>query len=321
MGHGVQLRVGPRPSKAPVVHVGSLSERECATTIRGDKSRLGWPGTRAAFSVGVSAARGVFIADSVKQRGRMRGRRRRIRARSESTRNLVGPLVDQGEYVVNSWAIPPLDAPRIVDPLGSHSAMPKPGSACIRPVCSVRGDVMRFTKVEGSAASKRGKRTSHASSTAWASRSPGLLLKASVSEQLADGGGASAATWAPCRAVLVLMQMDAHDSRFPPPAPRPLSGRAFWLACSPLSAAPMGDPGTVEIRRSQSATRAAGVGPPWPGRAVPSSSGRVVYLDKAPGGAFELPEPAGRRWTRGPDVRAARAGITVAPSWTFPTAT
>ena len=69
---------------------------------------------------------------------------------------------------------------------------------------------------------------------------------------------------------------------------------AVWLACGPLSARADGViRGTVELRRSQLATQArpasAGLGaaPRRPVEFRPA----VVYLDKAPGGAFELPEP------------------------------
>ena len=69
---------------------------------------------------------------------------------------------------------------------------------------------------------------------------------------------------------------------------------AFWLSNGPLHARADGAiRGTVEIRRSQAATAArpasAGLG------AAPRRQAEfrpaVVYLDSAPGGAFELPEP------------------------------
>ncbi len=69
---------------------------------------------------------------------------------------------------------------------------------------------------------------------------------------------------------------------------------ALWLACGPVAAGADGTiRGTVEIRRSQSAIPArpasAGLGaaPRRPVEFRPA----VVYLDKAPSGAFELPEP------------------------------
>jgi len=92
------------------------------------------------------------------------------------------------------------------------------------------------------------------------------------------------------------MQMDG--TRFHgflrPAAAAAIPAVAFWLACGPLSAGADGAiRGTVEIRRSQSATAARpasarlGAGPRRPVEFRPA----VVYLDKAPGGAFELPEP------------------------------
>jgi len=69
---------------------------------------------------------------------------------------------------------------------------------------------------------------------------------------------------------------------------------AAWLSCWPAAAGANGTiRGTVVIRRSQLVTEARpasaglGAGPRRPVEFRPA----VVYLDKAPGGAFELPEP------------------------------
>jgi hypothetical protein len=79
-----------------------------------------------------------------------------------------------------------------------------------------------------------------------------------------------------------------------PIAATAIAAVALWLTCGPLSAGVDGViRGTVEIRRGQLATQArpapAGLGaaPRRPFEFRPA----VVYLDKAPGGAFELPEP------------------------------
>jgi len=94
---------------------------------------------------------------------------------------------------------------------------------------------------------------------------------------------------------------------------------AFWLSNGPLHARADGAiRGTVEIRRSQAATAArpasAGLG------AAPRRQAEfrpaVVYLDSAPGGAFELPEPGRaamdqRDQTFVPHVLAITVGTTV----------
>ena len=79
-----------------------------------------------------------------------------------------------------------------------------------------------------------------------------------------------------------------------PVAAAGLPAAALWLACGPLMAGADGTiRGTVEIRRTQSATAArpasAGLGAAT--RRPLEFRPAVVYLDKVPGGAFELPEP------------------------------
>jgi plastocyanin len=86
-----------------------------------------------------------------------------------------------------------------------------------------------------------------------------------------------------------------------PSVVRPISAivipaAALWLACGPLSARGDGTIlGTVEIRRSQKVTEArpASAGLGSAARRPVEFRPAVVYLEKAPGGAFELPE-AGR---------------------------
>jgi len=94
---------------------------------------------------------------------------------------------------------------------------------------------------------------------------------------------------------------------------------AFWLSSGPLHALADGAiRGTVDIRRGQAATEArpaaAGLGaaPRRPVEFRPA----VVYLDTAPGGAFELPEPGRAAMnqldqTFVPHVLAITVGTTV----------
>ena len=98
-----------------------------------------------------------------------------------------------------------------------------------------------------------------------------------------------------------------------------VAAAALWPASGPVSAGTDGTiRGTVEIRRSQSATAArpasAGLGaaPRRPAEFRPA----VVYLDSAPSGAFELPEPGRaamdqRDQTFVPHVLAITVGTTV----------
>ncbi|MCU0249967.1 MAG: carboxypeptidase regulatory-like domain-containing protein [Vicinamibacterales bacterium] len=94
---------------------------------------------------------------------------------------------------------------------------------------------------------------------------------------------------------------------------------ALWLACAALAAGADGViRGSVEIRRSQLATEARpasaalGAAPRRPVEFRPA----VVYLDSAPRGAFELPEPGRasmdqRNQTFVPHVLAITVGTTV----------
>ena len=98
-----------------------------------------------------------------------------------------------------------------------------------------------------------------------------------------------------------------------------VAAAALWPASGPVTAGTDGAiRGTVEIRRSQSATEArpasAGLGaaPRRPVEFRPA----VVYLDSAPSGAFELPEPGRaamdqRDQTFVPHVLAITVGTTV----------
>jgi plastocyanin len=91
------------------------------------------------------------------------------------------------------------------------------------------------------------------------------------------------------------MTMDAArvSARSPLIAPTAILAAALWLSCGPLFAGAEGTiRGTVEIRRSQMVTEArpASAGLGSPARRPVEFRPAVVYLEKAPGGAFELPD-------------------------------
>ena len=190
---GVQLRVGPPTLEGALSYtVGSLSDPRVRDDNQGGQvaARVAWHPVPA-FSVGVSAARGVFIADSVKQaRPDARQGDDHQGAFGVDAESSWGRWLIRGEYVVNSWAIPPLDAPRIVDPLGSHSGYAE-ARIRLHPrlYAAVRGDVMRFTTVEGSSGVETWEAdVSRLEYGVGITIRRGLLLKASVLSNWRDGG-------------------------------------------------------------------------------------------------------------------------------------
>ena len=151
---GVQVRVGRPAFEGAVAYtVGSLSDPRVSDNNSGGQiaGRVAWhPGP--AFSLGVSAARGVFVADNVRDaRPDAPAGHDDQRAFGVDAEASWGHWLVRGEYVANAWRVPPLDAPRIVDPLGSRAGYVE-ARLRLHPrlYAAVRGDVMRFTSLEGS---------------------------------------------------------------------------------------------------------------------------------------------------------------------------
>ena len=151
---GVQVRVGRPAFEGAVAYtVGSLSDPRVSDNNSGGQiaGRVAWhPGP--AFSLGVSAARGVFVADNVRDaRPDAPAGYDDQRAFGVDAEASWGRWLVRGEYVANAWRVPPLDAPRIVDPLGSRAGYVE-ARLRLHPrlYAAVRGDVMRFTSLEGS---------------------------------------------------------------------------------------------------------------------------------------------------------------------------
>lgn len=194
---GVQVRIGPPELEAALSYtVGSLSEPRVKDDNGGRQvaGRAAWHPVPA-FVVGVSVARGTFVADAVRTArpdapsGHDTQQAFGIDAEVSWSRWLL-----RGEYVANSWKVPPLDAPRIVDPLASHAGYVE-AKCRLHPrlYAAVRGDLMRFTTVAGS----NGVESWDADVTrveygVGFTIRRGLLLKASVLSNWRDGGRVTA---------------------------------------------------------------------------------------------------------------------------------
>jgi hypothetical protein len=190
---GVQIRIGPPTLDAALAFtVGSLSNPKVSDDNRGGQvsGRLAWRPVPA-FAIGVSAASSVFVSDGVRDArpdappGHDEQRAFGIDAEASWGRWLL-----RGEYVANTWRVPPLDAPQIVDPLGSRSGYVEAKLRLLpRLYAAVRGDVMRFTRIEGS----RGTQTWEADVSrleygVGVTIRRGLLLKASILNNWREGG-------------------------------------------------------------------------------------------------------------------------------------
>ena len=190
---GVQVRVGPPALEGSVSYtVGSLSDPRVGDNNGGGQiaGRVAWHPVPA-FTVGVSAARGVFVADNVREArpdappGDDDQRAFGIDAEASWGRWLV-----RGEYVANAWRIPPLDAPRIVDPLGSRAGYAE-AKVRLHPrlYAALRGDVIRFTTIEGSGGVETWEAdVSRVEYGVGITIRRGLLAKASVLSNWRDGG-------------------------------------------------------------------------------------------------------------------------------------
>ena len=202
---GVQIRIGRPELEAAVAYtVGSLSAPKVKDDNRGRQiaGRLAWRPVPA-FTVGVSAASGTFVPTTSGRRGPTLRRATTISAHSASTPKASwGRWLIRGEFVVNDWRVPPLDAPHIVDPLRSRSGYVE-AKIRLRPALlrggAGRRDLVRVHR-EREREVTRGKPTSRAWSTARASRFAGACWSRPRSSAIGATGGASGrATWVPCR--------------------------------------------------------------------------------------------------------------------------
>jgi len=172
--------------------VGSLSDPRVGDNNGGGQiaGRVAWHPVPA-FTVGASAARGVFVADNVREArpdappGDDDQRSFGIDAEASWGRWLF-----RGEYVANSWRVPPLDAPLIVDPLGSRGGYAE-AKVRLHPrlYAALRGDVIRFMTIEGSGGVETWEAdVSRVEYGVGITIRRGLLAKASVLSNWRDGG-------------------------------------------------------------------------------------------------------------------------------------
>jgi hypothetical protein len=190
---GIEARVGQRVLAGAIAFtVGSLSYPLVKDDNGGRQvaGRLEWqplPG----LMLGVSAARGAFVSDVVREaRPDIPDQRYDQRAIGIDAETSRGRWLLRGEYVANTWTLPALGEPRIVDPVGSR-AWYLETKVRLRPglYVAARGDQLRFTTIRGSA----GPRTwdadvSRVEVGAGYTIRRGLLVKASLSSNWRDGG-------------------------------------------------------------------------------------------------------------------------------------
>ena len=190
---GVQVRVGPPAFEAALSYtVGSLSEPRVSDDNDGGQfsGRMAWHPVPA-FTVGVSAARGAFVADNVRQaRPDTPPGHDTQRAFGVDAETSWGRWLIRGEYVANAWGMPPLDAPQIIDSLGSRAGYVETKIRLHpRLYAAVRGDVIRFTTIEGSGGVETWEAdVSRVEYGVGFTIRRGLLLKTSVLSNWRNGG-------------------------------------------------------------------------------------------------------------------------------------
>jgi hypothetical protein len=152
---GIQVRVGRRTLEGTLAYtVGSLSY----PLLRNDNGagqvagRLAWqplPG----LALGLSAARGAFLSDVVREaRPDIPDRPYDQRAIGVDAETSWGRWLLRGEFVANSWTLPAVREPLIIDPLGSRAWYIET-KVRLRPglYVAARGDQLRFSTIRGSA--------------------------------------------------------------------------------------------------------------------------------------------------------------------------
>ncbi len=190
---GIQVRVG-RPALEGTLAwtVGSLSHPLVTDDNRGGQvaGRAGWQPSPA-FSFGLSAARGAFLSDVVsKARADLPQHHYDQRAIGVDAETSWGRWLIRGEFVATTWALPALNAPQILNPLGSRTWYIET-KVRLRPglYVAARGDQLRFSTIRGSAGPRSWDAdVSRVEAGFGYTVHRGLLVKASVSSNWRDGG-------------------------------------------------------------------------------------------------------------------------------------
>jgi hypothetical protein len=190
---GIQVRVGqPTLEGALALTVGTLSNPLVTNDNGGIQvaGRLRWqplPGVM----LGLSAARGAFLSDTVTAaRPDIPDRHDDQRAIGIDAETSWGRWLLRGEFVANSWTLPALGEPRIVDPLGSL-AWYLEAKVRLRPglYVAARGDQLRFSTIHGSTGPNTWDAdVSRLEMGVGYTIRRGLLVKASLSSNWRDGG-------------------------------------------------------------------------------------------------------------------------------------
>jgi hypothetical protein len=190
---GVEVRVGTPGLEGVVAYtVGTLSYPLVRDDNHGKQlaGRVVWRPVPA-FCIGASAAQGAFVSHGVL------AARPDIPAGSYDQRAFGldgeaswGRWLLRGELVANSWKLPPLDQPRITDPLGAVTGYLE---AKIRMgprfYVAARGDQLRFSTIQGTAGAQTwDANVSRVEFGVGYTIRRGLLVKASMMNNWRDGG-------------------------------------------------------------------------------------------------------------------------------------
>jgi hypothetical protein len=190
---GVEVRAGTRIFEASAAWtVGTLSYPLVRDDNRGGQfaGRVVWRPVPA-FSIGASAARGAWVADAVlDSRAGIPAGRYDQRAFGLDSEASWGRWLIRGELIANTWVLPPLDSPRIADPLKATTGYLEVKVRLLpRLYVAGRGDSLRFSKIAGSTVTNTwDANVSRIEFGAGYTVRRGLVLKASVMNNRRDGG-------------------------------------------------------------------------------------------------------------------------------------
>jgi len=190
---GVEVRVGtPRLEGAAAYTVGTLSYPLVRDDNHGKQlaGRIVWRPVPA-FAIGASAAQGAFIShDVLTARSDIPDARYDERAVGLDGEASWGRWLLRGELVANSWKLPPLDQPRITDPLGAVNGYVEVKIRMgPRLYVAARGDQLRFSTIQGTAgAATWDANVARVEIGVGYTLRRGLLVKASMMNNWRDGG-------------------------------------------------------------------------------------------------------------------------------------
>ena len=190
---GVQVRVGSRVLEAAAAWTaGTLSYPLVRDNNRGGQfaGRVVWRPVPA-FSIGASAARGAWVTDAVMgARADMPDGRYDQRAVGLDGEASWGRWLLRGELVSNTWTLPALDVPRIVEPLTAMTGYVEVKvRVSPRLYVAARGDSLRFSDITGSAVTNTwDANVSRVEIGAGYTIRRGLIVKASLMNNRRDGG-------------------------------------------------------------------------------------------------------------------------------------